>query len=390
MQINKIFIPLIKGEAPLKKRLAAADGIIPGAKPAELVTILLFLTRDKEAEVSSRARNTIKKLPRNTLVEFASSRESPPPLLALLYDLVDDGDVKQALILNKSFPAIKLEKIASTETDPELLRLIAQNQEKMLKNPRIAEKLIGNPALPLVARKQVEEFFTRNFTAKVLLESGAASEEEIKEKITTISSAITEQEEEEPARETGEDLENIFHQIKQEAEVSEDREKVEIEVPEELLKESPEEEKDEEESKKEFDSLYKRINQMSVAEKIKLALLGNKEARNILIKDSNKIVALSVLQSPKITIQEIRSLAQSRNLMDEILLAIARNKQWIKDYQIRLALTTNPKTPPSIATRFLSTLRENDIKKIARDKNVAGYIARAAKRIMNAKEQRRR
>ncbi len=152
------------------------------------------------------------------------------------------------------------------------------------------------------------------------------------------------------------------------------------------------EESEEEEAKdqKEFESLYKKINKMTVAEKIKLALLGNKEARNILIKDSNKIVALSVLQSPKITIQEIRSLAQSRNIMDEVLLAIARNKQWIKDYQIRFSLTTNPKTPPSIATRFLNTLRENDIKKIAKDKNVPGYIARTAKRLIQAKEQRRR
>ncbi len=386
MQISKVFIPLIKGEAPLKQRLAAASGIIPGAKPEELVTILLFLTRDKDSTVSEKARETLLKLPTNTLIEFAKSKSSPPVLLAILYDITNNKEVHQELLLNKSFPALKLEKLAGKEDDADLLTLISQNQEKMLKNPRIAERLIANPHLPLVAKKKVEEFFTRNFTAKVLIESGTASEEEIKEKISNIS-LITNENEEVTIEEKGEELDDLFARIKQEAELKEDKEKVEIEVPEDLLKEEEAEEKEE---KKEFESLYKKINKMSVAEKIKLALLGNKEARGILIKDSNKIVALSVLQSPKITIQEVRNLAQSRNIMDEVLLAIARNKQWIKDYQIRLSLTTNPKTPPSMAMRFLNTLRENDIKKIAKDKNVAGYVARAAKRIMTAREQRRR
>ena len=388
MHINRIFIPIIKGQIERKKRLMAAQGVLPSATPVEMVAVLLFLSRDKDEEIKKSAITTLKKLPEGTLLEFASDKSVPPYLLSLLYDLTDNKKIKQALLINQSFSAKKLEKIAEKERDPDLLSLIAENQVKMLKNPRIAEKLIDNPALPLIQRKKVEEFFTRNFAAKVLLEAGIADEEEIKEKITTFHETKKEIEgetEEEPA--SGESLDDLFRTIKEEAE-SEEEEKVEIEIPEDLLKE--EEEEEEGKKKDEFESLYKKINQMSVAEKVKLALLGNMEARKILIKDSNKIVALSVLESPKITIQEIRSLAQSKNVMDDILLHIARNKHWVKDYQIRLSLATNPKTPPSIAMRFLNTLRENDIKKIARDKNVPGYIARAAKRIITAREQRRR
>ena len=43
------------------------------------------------------------------------------------------------------------------------------------------------------------------------------------------------------------------------------------------------------------------MGKMSVPEKIRLAMLGNQEARNLLIHDPNKVIPLAVLRNPKIT-----------------------------------------------------------------------------------------
>ncbi|HUT83338.1 MAG TPA: hypothetical protein VMX95_01710, partial [Thermodesulfobacteriota bacterium] len=63
----------------------------------------------------------------------------------------------------------------------------------------------------------------------------------------------------------------------------------EPEFPEELIEEIKEEP-----DKEVFQSLYQKIMEMGVGEKIKLATIGNREARNLLLKDSNKIVLAAV------------------------------------------------------------------------------------------------
>ncbi|MCX5859193.1 MAG: hypothetical protein NT056_04770, partial [Proteobacteria bacterium] len=143
-----------------------------------------------------------------------------------------------------------------------------------------------------------------------------------------------------------------------------------IKLPQELTEESQREVTEEERK-----SLSVRILLMSVSEKIKLALLGNKEARTILIRDSNKMVSASVVKSPKVQDDEIVKIAQMRGVADEVLRMVASNKDWTKSYAVKKALVENPKTPVQASFRFLSLLRESDIKNIARSKNVPSAVA---------------
>jgi hypothetical protein len=46
-----------------KMRLAAARGIVPGLKPAEIVTLLVAFAEGPSSEVSSTARQTLSGLP---------------------------------------------------------------------------------------------------------------------------------------------------------------------------------------------------------------------------------------------------------------------------------------------------------------------------------------
>lgn len=129
-------------------------------------------------------------------------------------------------------------------------------------------------------------------------------------------------------------------------------------------------------------NLYQKIIKMSIPQKVRLAMVGNREARNILILDHNKAVVMAVLRSPKLTENDIFTYAQQRNLSEEVYKYIARNKNWIKNYAIKLALVNNPKTPLAVALRFLDHLQERDLKNLSRSKNVSNVLAKAAAQLL--------
>jgi len=125
-------------------------------------------------------------------------------------------------------------------------------------------------------------------------------------------------------------------------------------------------------------NLYQRILKMNIPEKIRLAMLGNREARNILILDRNKVIPMAVMRSPKLTDNDILIYAQHKNLPNDIYKYIAHNKKWIKNYPVKLALVNNPKTPLPIAIRLLEHIHDNDLKAVRRNKNISSVLNRAA------------
>src|SRR5260370_388595 len=92
-------------------------------------------------------------------------------------------------------------------------------------------------------------------------------------------------------------------------------------------------------------TLLERLGNMSVAQRVQFAFKGGSEARRTLIRDSNKVVQRAVLQSPRLTDQEVEAFASMSNLTDEILRAIAKNRNFRKNYVVVRNLMNNPKTP---------------------------------------------
>ena len=132
-------------------------------------------------------------------------------------------------------------------------------------------------------------------------------------------------------------------------------------------------------------SFLQRLQEMTVAERIKLALRGNREVRMLLIRDPNRMIRRFVLQNPRVGDEEIIAIAKNRSADDELLRLIADNRDWTKNYQVRLGLVTNPKTPLVLSMRHLSSLNERDIRALAKSKNVSQTVANAAKRIVTQK-----
>jgi hypothetical protein len=153
-----------------------------------------------------------------------------------------------------------------------------------------------------------------------------------------------------------------------------------IAVPTELLQEQPADAPAAAPSQ----TLFAQILAMGMQEKIKLALRGNRDARGILIRDGSKMVRRFVLQNPRITDGEVATVARNRSSDEELLRLIADKREWIRNYQVRLALTTNPKTPLDISLKQVQTLGERDMRQLAKSKNVSNAIAAQARRLLLA------
>lgn len=143
-------------------------------------------------------------------------------------------------------------------------------------------------------------------------------------------------------------------------------------------------EKVQEELKEKYESLQQQVQRMKIAEKIRLAMTGDKEGRALMIRDSNRIVQFAVISNPRITDGEIAAIAYSRSVDEDVLRRIAGSREWMKIYPVRLALTKNPKTPLTIATKLIPTLMANDLKQIAKSKAVPSAVAVAARRQITA------
>jgi hypothetical protein len=131
-------------------------------------------------------------------------------------------------------------------------------------------------------------------------------------------------------------------------------------------------------------SLYAQILAMGVAAKLKLALRGNKDARQILVRDTNRLIRRCVLQNPRIADGEVLAIARNRSADEELIRAITEHREWMRNYQVQLALATNPKTPLVVALKQVAALAERDLRQIAKSKNVPQAVAAQARRVLFA------
>jgi hypothetical protein len=129
------------------------------------------------------------------------------------------------------------------------------------------------------------------------------------------------------------------------------------------------------------------VSSLPVTDRIKLAMKGTREQRAQLIRDSNKLVASTVLSSPKLTESEVEAFAKMANVSEEVLRTIANNRAWVKNYGVVLGLARNPKTPPAISMQLLHRLSDKDTKMLSTDRNIPEAVRLAARKLAVKKLQ---
>jgi hypothetical protein len=337
----------VRRDAPAEVRRMAARGALP-LPPVELATVLFALAHDPDDEVKQTARESLAKLPGN-VCETALSGPSHPAVLAYLAHVFkDDSAHMERLALNPAADD-RTHVFLAGLPHRRVVEIVANNQERLLRCDEIVEVLGENPLTGRATIDRILSFLGIDKPSSEVSEGEVHPERE-----------LTDAAAEAALRAFLGDADSDFAR--------------------ELLEEH-EGELDEDA----HGNLFALIQQMSVMEKIKLARMGNKEARGLLVRDRNKLVSTAAVRSPKITENEIESLARARAVSDEVLRIIAANRDWTRNYQVKLGLATNPKCPIPTAVKFLNFLQERDLRNIMKSKDVPSPVCTHARRLLQKK-----
>jgi hypothetical protein len=137
-------------------------------------------------------------------------------------------------------------------------------------------------------------------------------------------------------------------------------------------------------------TLLQQIARMTVSQRVQFAIKGGSEARRTLIRDGSKVVQRAVLQSPRLTDQEVESFASMANLTDEILRLMANNRVFRKNYVVVRNLMNNPKTPLDVTLHMLPLLNPVDLKKLSMNKNVPDTLRTTAAKLIKTRADQKR
>jgi hypothetical protein len=132
-----------------------------------------------------------------------------------------------------------------------------------------------------------------------------------------------------------------------------------------------------------------RLAQLTVTQKVKVAMRGAREERAILIRDPNKLVSIAVLSSPRLTVQEVGGFARMGSVSEDALRVIASTRAWVKNYGVVQGLVFNPKTPVAMSLPLVKRLLERDVRNLSTDRNVPDPLKIAARKIVQAGQTRR-
>src|SRR5262245_41619286 len=359
-----ILAKLKEGQVPLGVRQAAARGVLPVGQE-ELLGILVFLQNDPDPEIGKNARETLANEFNDDLVRTIVESSSTPIEVLEYFGRPPyrSNQILESLIQNKATPDSTIALLAAN-VEPGLVEVILINLMRLLRSPFVLEALERNPnQTPDIKRRLREireEFFEKrnNFIPihrtkaeeRALTEMQESAELEFAE-----STALVVFSEEIRA---GEDVTNLtldsladdgfgsFENMKEEERLS----------------------------------TIQKIARMTVAERVQTALKGNREERIILIRDANRIVSSAVLESPKITDSEVEAIAIMKNVSEEVLRLLGTRREFIKNYAVVHSLVKNPRAPIGTSLTLLNRILTNDLRGLARNKNIPEVLRKAAQR----------
>lgn len=307
-----------------------------------------FISEDLRAEISSgRAR------PERKLAVCSGAVSVPPEerveLLAVLAADADSviAERAQGALLTQPVEAF-LAALSKVDTDPRLFAYCAQN---LGDKPGIADALAKNPACPADALTQITATLSSSGIQALLEDLTRLSEAPACVMALAVSPSAT--------LEQRELLKEMQHGAPFPQELEASLADAEPDVGKRL-------------------TLLQKLSGMSVVERIRLALRGNREERMSLIRDPNKIVQRAVLESPRITDSDIESFSSMTTVSSDTLRSISINRHFMKNYTVVRNLTTNPKTPLDVSLHLLPLLNPADLKVLTTNRNVPETLRNAA------------
>ncbi|HSD67085.1 MAG TPA: HEAT repeat domain-containing protein [Vicinamibacteria bacterium] len=335
-------------------RLMAAQGLLP-LKPEDLVELWTNLVGDPEEGVRAAAVQSLSSLPAPELLPILKARDTPPGVLSWAVAHRPEQELREVALQNTSLPDEAIEALAPTLPQA-LAELVVINQTRLLRRTSLLVALEANAGLSNDQKRRLRE----------LRESFRIGEAE------AAPTPPAPEAQPAPPPEPG-----------AEAELAPlgDAFLTEGEYTVKVLSE-------EEREQTEKVSVVQKIYRLNTAEKLITALKGSREERAILIRDPNRIVAMGVLGSPRITEAEIESFSAMKNVSDQILREIGNHREWTKRYTVINNLVRNPRTPIGLALNLVPRLGPRDVKAISVDRNVPEPVRKQAQKFVKTPQAR--
>lgn len=323
-------------------QMLAAQGLLP--LPAEqLIPLQVSLAQGPDYEVAAAAAESLKAVD----ARFAQSylaREAAEPVLAFFAAYVRHPLVIETILRRRDVPRSILADMAR-RLPPDLQEILLLRQDAIVEAPEILDALETNPDLSTYSQRRIGEY-REHLLPKHLrppaLEPVPAEPIEGEMDDAALAAAI-EEAREQPA--SGE-----------------------VDVEKTRLSEG-------------------QIRTLSIPARLKLARGAPRSLRAILLRDSNAQVALTALLSSAVSDQEVEQMASSRSVVEEVLEAIARKREWVGKYNVCKALVQNPRTPLPTALRLLTRMSVRDLRELSRDRNVPDAVRSTALRLYTIKQK---
>jgi len=317
-------ISMIAGGAyPREVVLTIARGFLP-LPQEDLIAVLAYLITSGDAEIAAAARAAMADVPTRIVVSVAASETTPAEHLALLLRANNDPVVLEAAIRNRQTPDEAVVELAG-RADATVQEVIVINQARILRAPQILDALLSNARLSPDARRRAletrEEFFEK-VKAREEAEQAAA---------------------EQAAAEAAAEAEGQESEISMRLDAIADL----LVLAEGDTSQTPpnvaltETEKKDEPTR----AIWAQLQNMTIAQRLLLAFRGDKMIRMILVRERNRIVATAAIRNPRITENEVESIAGMRNVEEEVLRIIGTRRDWMQKYPIMHNLIRNPKAP---------------------------------------------
>jgi hypothetical protein len=356
-------------KAPSPLKLMAARGLAP-MPPGDLLTALYQLSFSDDEAVKAAAFKTATELPEKILLGALGEALDGRVLDFFARRVFQRPPLLERLLLNKAVVDETFRHLA-TLVDEAGLEMIAKNEERLLRHPPIIAALYLNPKTRMSTAQRAVELAVRNQVrvdgipafdeaAHAIARSGAPE----------LAAAAKEDDAFARAAEIAVDKASglcIVAVDENEAQAQAEAEAAAAEVAAEATGD---------------DEKKQKISELSPASKIRLASLGNAFARAVLIRDTNRQVALAAIRSPAVTDMEVLRYASNRGLDEEIIRHIANQRQWVRLYGVKVALCNNPKCPLPVSMRFLAHLNVRDLKTLSRSKGIPSVLSSAAKQML--------
>jgi hypothetical protein len=359
--VERILAP----DAPEALRLSAARGALP-LPVADLVEIQVRLLADAGAGIAAAARDSLGRVGHDALPGILRDPHCAPAVLDHFASL--SALTEECLAILIAHPALADATLVelATRGDSVSLNLIVTNESRVVTHPPLLAALRANPRLSPADRRRLAEL-DRDLIQQTAFRT--SSTPVATPAATPVPDAVPD-----PAAAA---IPGATDALPEGMEPPPDGAVPETEpFPEEISDEALQR-----------TDAYQRIMRLNVAERQLLAMKGSGEERAILIRDTSRMVSMSVLKNPRLSDTEITRYAAMRNLHEDILRQIAKNREWTKTYAVVLNLAKNPKTPPGLTLQFLARLGTRDLKIIAGDKNVAELVRRNARNMFQVRTQ---